>query len=81
MSQALPAPLVTNEIVHAMRAILGENEKARDSAFAESLVFFVIQLFHRFGINRDYGYPIFPYSSLSTVSSCFPVQKIKCEAS
>lgn len=39
MSQALPAPLVINEIVHAMRAILGENEKARDSAFAVSLVF------------------------------------------
>ena len=39
MSQALPAPLVTNEIVHAMRAILGENEKTRDSADAESLVF------------------------------------------
>ena len=39
MSQASPAPLVTNEIVHAMRAILGENEKARDTAFAVSLVF------------------------------------------
>ena len=26
MSQALPVPLVTNEIVHAMRAILGENK-------------------------------------------------------
>ena len=32
MSQALPVSLVTNEIVHAMRAILDENEKARDSA-------------------------------------------------
>ena len=39
MSQALPVPLATNEIVHAMRVILGENEKTRDSAFAESLVF------------------------------------------
>ena len=32
MSQALPVPLATNEIVHAMRVILGENEKTRDSA-------------------------------------------------
>lgn len=32
MSQASPVPLVTNEIVHALRAILGKNEKARDSA-------------------------------------------------
>ena len=39
MSQALPVPLVINEIVHALRAILDENEKARDSAFAEPLVF------------------------------------------
>ena len=39
MSQASPAPLVTNEIVHALRAILGKNEKARDSADAVSLVF------------------------------------------
>ena len=34
MSQALPVSLVMNEIPHALRAILDENEKARDSAFA-----------------------------------------------
>ena len=39
MSQASPAPLVMNEIVHALRAIFDENEKARDSAFTVSLAF------------------------------------------
>ena len=39
MSQSSSAPLVMNEIVHALRAIFDENEKARDSAFAASLVF------------------------------------------
>ena len=31
MSQALPVPLVINEIVHAMRAILGENKMSQAS--------------------------------------------------
>ena len=39
MSQALPVPLVMNEIPRALRAILGKNEKTRDSADAVSLVF------------------------------------------
>ena len=34
MSRASPVPLVMNEIPRALRAILDENEKARDSAFA-----------------------------------------------
>ena len=31
MSQALPVPLVINEIVHAMRTILGENKMSQAS--------------------------------------------------
>ena len=78
MSQSSSAPLVMNEIVHALRAIFDENEKARDSAIAVSLVFwYPMQFYHRFGINRDYGYPVFPYSSLATVSSCLPLQSNK----
>ena len=39
MTQALRERRIRNEIVHALRAILDENEKTRDSAIAVSLVF------------------------------------------